>query len=144
MKDKVANITRWILYVLLFVAALVGVMFYAGALGAEKGAGANNLIVVGKIFLYLSVIVLVVAPIYTMIRNPKNLLKMVASVVALIVILGISYGIATNGLSALQLETYSITAETSRLVGMGLYATYIVLGLSIVTILYSAIVRIFK
>jgi len=144
MKDQVANITRWILYALLLVAALVGVLFYAGALGAPKGSGASNLIVVGKIFLYLAIAVLIVAPVYTMINNPKNLLKMVVSVIGLLVILAISYGVATNGLSALQLETYQITAQTSRLVGMGLYATYIVLGLSIVTILYSAIVKIFK
>lgn len=144
MKDKVAHITRWILYALLFIAAVAGVLFYTGALGAKDGLGANNLINLGKIFLYFAVIVLVVAPVYTMIKNPQNLMKMVFSVVALLVVLAISYGIASNHLTMLQLETYHITAQTSRLVGMGLYATYIVLGLSVVTILYSAIVRIFK
>lgn len=144
MKDNIANITRWILYVLLLVAALFGVLFYTGALGPLKGVGANNLIELGKIFVYIAVIVLIIAPVYTMINNPKNLLKMVVSIVALLIILAVSYGFATNGLTMLQLETYEITAQTSRLVGMGLYATYIVLGLSVVTILYTAIVKIFK
>ncbi|MBN2637995.1 MAG: hypothetical protein JXR65_02770 [Bacteroidales bacterium] len=144
MKDNIANITRWVLFGLLFIAALAGILFYSGALGSEYGSGANNFINISKIFVYFSIIVLLVAPIYTMIKNPKNLMKMVVSVVALLVILAISYGIATNQLTTLQLETYHITAETSRLVGMGLYATYFVLGLSVVAIIYSAIVKIFK
>lgn len=144
MKDQVAHITRWILYALLFIAALVGVLFYTGGLGSQTGSGASTLIIIGKIFLYLSIAVLIVAPFYTMIRNPKNLMKMVVSVVALLVILAISYGIAGNYFTALQLETLHTSAETSRLVGMGLYATYFVLGLSIVAILYSAVAKIFK
>lgn len=144
MKDNIANISRWVLYVLLFIAALAGVLFYTGSLGAEDGTGAGNLIILGKIFLYVSIIVLIVAPLYTMINNPKNLLKMVVSVVALLVILAISYGIASNHFTTLQLQTLHTTAETSRLVGMGLYATYIVFGIAIAAIIYSAIIKVFK
>jgi uncharacterized membrane protein YecN with MAPEG domain len=144
MKDKVANITRWILYALLFISALAGVLFYTGALGAEKGLGASNIIYIGNIFLYIALVVLVITPIYTMINNPKNLGKMLISIGALVIVLAVSYGIASNGLSPLQLETYKITAETSKLVGAGLYATYITLGLSVVAILYSGVMNIFK
>jgi len=35
MKDKIANITRWILYLLLALSVIPGVMFYAGMLDTE-------------------------------------------------------------------------------------------------------------
>lgn len=136
--------TRWILYALLFISALTGVLFYTGALGYQKGLGASNLIYIGNIFFYISIIVLLIAPVYTMINNPKNIGKMVASVVGLLVILAISYGLAGNTLSATYLDSVHQTAEVSRLVGMGLYTSYIALALAIVAILYSALIKIIK
>ncbi len=138
MKDKVANFTRWILYALLILSAVPGILFYLGAISTD--AFLNW----GKFLLILGVAVIIIAPLFTILVDPKNLLKMLLSVVLLIVVLGFAYGLATNQLSALQLEKYNITAETSRLVGMGLYATYISFGLSILAILYSGVVKLFK
>lgn len=138
MKDKVANFTRWILYVLLLLAAVPGILYYLGAMSTD--AFLNW----GKLLLVLGVAVLVIAPLFTLLVNPKNLVKMLLSIVLLAVVLGVSYALATNQLSALQLETYKISAETSKLVGMGLYATYISFGLSILAILYSGVVKLFK
>lgn len=144
MKDKVANITRWILYSLLFISALAGVLFYTGMLGLKDGAGASNLINLANLFVIIALVVLIVTPVYTMITNPKNLGKMLISIVGLIVVLAVSYGLSSNAFSPLYLESYKITAETSKLVGAGLYATYITLGLSVVAILYSGVMNIFK
>lgn len=150
MKDRIANMTRWILYALLFVGAVAAILFYTHALGSWGGTsggtgdGSSNLIYLGNIFFYLSVIVLIVAPVYTMINNPKNLGKMVASVVALIIVLAISYGLAGNIFSAHYLASKQISAEESRLVGAGLYAVYISLILAVISIFYSAIIKIFK
>ncbi len=138
MKDQVANTTRWVLYVLLILSALLGVLFYAH--GISTDAFLNG----GKIMLVLGVIVLIVAPTYTLIMNPKNLMKMLVSIVILAVILAVSYGFATNHMSALQLETYNISAMTSRLVGMGLIATYITFVISVLVILYSGVMKIIK
>ncbi len=138
MKDKVANITRWVLYVLLILSAIPGILFYFGIMSTDAFLGW------GKIMLFLGVAVLFLAPVYTIINNPKNLIKMLLSVVLLVIILGVSYGFATNQLTALQLETYHITALTSKLVGMGLIAVYITFGLSVIVILYSGIMKIFK
>ena len=138
MKDKVANITKWFLYALLLVGAIPGILFYAGAMGTDAFLGW------GKFMFILGVAVLVLTPIYTIVNNPKNLIKMLISIVVLAVILAVSYAFATNHMSALQLETNKISAETSRLVGMGLIATYITLVLSVIAILYSGIVKMFK
>ncbi len=138
MKDKTAVITRWVLYVLLLLAALPGIGFYSGVISTD--AFLNW----GKFMLILGVAVIILAPIYTIIVNPKNLVKMLLSIVFLVIILAVSYGMAKNQLSSLQLETYKITAETSKLVGAGLIATYITFGLSILAILYSGVMKIFK
>ncbi len=138
MKDKTAVITRWVLYALLILAAIPGIGFYSGVISTD--AFLNW----GKFMVILGVAVIVLAPIYTIIVNPKNLLKMLISIVFLVVILAVSYGLAKNQLSSLQLETYKITAETSKLVGMGLIASYITFGLSIIAILYSGVIKMFK
>ncbi len=138
MKDRVAIITRWILYVLLLLAALPGIAYYAGAISTD--AFLNW----GKFMLILGVAVIVLAPVYTIIVNPKNLVKMLISIVILAIIVAVSYGLAKNQLTPLQLETYKISAETSKLVGMGLITSYIAFGLSIIAILYSGIVKLFK
>ena len=144
MKDRIANFTRWILYGLLFISALAGVLFYTGALGYEKGLGASNIIYIGNIFFYLALVVLIAAPVYTMINNPKNVGKMVASVVLLIVVLAIAYGVAGNTMTPHELAKADISASESRLVGAGLYAVYFTLALAVISIIYSAVIKIFK
>lgn len=147
MKDRIANMTRWILYVLLFIGAIAGILFYTRALGSWGGAsggtgtGSSNLIYLGNIFFYIGIIVLIVAPVYTMINNPKNMGKMIASVVALIVVLAISYGLASSYLTA---NPHHISGGESRIIGAGLYAVYITLILAVITVLYSAVIKIFK
>jgi len=138
MKDNIANISRWVLYVLIILSAIPGILFYAKVMSTDA------FLDWGKIMLFLGVAVIILAPVYTIIMNPKNLIKMLVSIVILAVILVISYGIATNHLTPLQLETYEVTAETSKLVGMGLIATYITFGLSVIAILYSGIIKLFK
>ena len=103
MKDKIANIARWVLYSLLILSAIPGVLFYAGVMSTD--AFLNW----GKFMFLLGVAVIILAPVYTIIINPKNLIKMLASVVILAVILVASYGFATNHMTPLQLETNNIT-----------------------------------
>lgn len=138
MKDQVANVTRWILITLLTLSVLPGILYYSHAISTDF------FLDWGYVMIALAILVLIIAPIYTIFKNPQNLLKMAISLIALIIVFAISYGIASNHLSPLQLETYKITAETSKLVGMGLYAAYITIALSILAIIYSAIAKIFK
>lgn len=138
MKDRVARISRWILYVLLILSAIPGILFYTGIMSTDV------FLDWGKFMLILSAIVLLISPVYTMVNNPQNLIKMVISLAFLVVIIAVSYGLASNQLTTVQLAADNVSAETSRLVGMGLYAVYITLILSIIAILYSAVVKIFK
>ncbi len=138
MKDKISNITRWILYLLLLLSVIPGILFYTGAVDTDVFLNW------GKFMLIAGVVVILIAPVFTFLNNPQNLVKMLISIVLFAVVIGVSYVLATNQLSSLQLEEYGITPETSRLVGMGLIATYITFALAVVAILYSMVIKPFK
>ena len=138
MKDSIANITKWILYLLLALSVIPGVLFYAGMLDTEL------FINWAKILLIVAVIVMVLSPIYGFITNPQNLVKMLISIVVMVVVVGVAYVLAGNSFTDYRLEELSTTAETSKLVGMGLYATYIAFGLTVVAIFYASVIKIFK
>ena len=138
MKDKISNITRWILYLLLLLSVIPGILFYTGAVDTDVFLNW------GKFMLIVGVVIILIAPVFTFLNNPQNLVKMLISIVLFAVVIGVSYVLATNQLSSLQLEEYGITPETSRLVGMGLIATYITFALAVVAILYSMVIKPFK
>ncbi len=138
MKDSIANITKWILYLLLALSVIPGVLFYAGMLDTEL------FINWAKILLIVAVIVMVLSPIYGFITNPQNIVKMLISVVVMVVVVGVAYALAGNSFTDYRLEELSTTAETSKLVGVGLYTTYIAFGLTVVAIFYASVIKIFK
>jgi hypothetical protein len=138
MKDTIAKITKWILYVLIAIAAVAGLLFYAGLLSTELFLN------IGKLILIIGLIIMILSPIYGFITNPQNLKVLLISLVVGAVVLIISYSIAGNEYTALQLEQYNISEQTSKFVGMGLYATYIMFGLAVLAFLYSAISKAIK
>ncbi len=138
MKDSIANITRWILYLLLVLSVVPGVLFYAGMLDTEI------FINWAKILLLVAAAVMVISPIYGFIVNPQNLIKMLISIVGMVIVVGVAYTLAGNEFTAYRLEELNSTVETSKLVGMGLFTTYIAFGITVVAILYSSVVKLFK
>jgi len=61
-----------------------------------------------------------------------------------VIVIGVAYVFAGNNFSDYRLEELKTTAETSQMVGVGLYTTYIAFGLTIIAILYSSVIKIFK
>lgn len=138
MKDNIANITRWITILLLVFVTLSGVLFYINVIDAE------TFINVGKLLLILGVAVMVISPLYGFITNPQNIVKMLISVGAAVLVIVVAYSLAGNSFSEYDLEGLETTAETSKLVGMGLIATYIAFGITVLAVLYSSVVKMFK
>ncbi len=138
MKDSIANITKWILYVLMAIVALLGILFYTGYLSVDSFING------AKWLLILSVAIMIISPVYTFIVHPKNLVKLLISLGLFIVIIVIGYSMAGNTFTDLELETLKTNADTSKLVGMGLYVTYIAFGLAILSAIYASIVKVFK
>ncbi|MCF6170238.1 MAG: hypothetical protein L3J66_04575 [Bacteroidales bacterium] len=138
MKDKIANITRWILYLLLAFVALSGLLFYFKVIDSE------TFINLGKLLLVVGVAVMVISPVYGFITNPQNIIQLLISIGVAVVVVVIAYSLAENYYSDYQLEDLEITADTSKLVGVGLYTTYIAFGLTVLSVLYSSVVKMFK
>lgn len=153
MKDSIANITRWILYLLLALSVILGAVFYIfydfNRSLAELLADMDNQYFAmvsnwAVILLGLIVVITIASPIYGFIINPRNIITMLISIVALVVIVGTAYMLAGNEFTEYRLEKLETTAYTSKLVGMGLYATYIAFGLTVVSILYASVIKLFK
>lgn len=135
MKDNIAKITKWILYALIAVATISGFLFYTDMFSTDLFLNLGIFItIVGLLIMFIS-------PIYGFVTNPQNLKALLISLGVGVVIIIISYALAGNEYSKLQLEQYGITAQTSKLVGMGLIATYIMFGLAVLAFIYSAITK---
>jgi len=91
-----------------------------------------------------SVAIMVISPIYGFITNPINLLQLLISLALFVVVIIVGYSLAGNEFSDLRLEELNTTAETSKLVGMGLYVTYIAFGLALLAAIYASIIKAFK
>jgi hypothetical protein len=138
MVDKIHNITKWILILLLLFAAIATITFYTGVLSED------TLINMGIGLVVATAAITILGALFNIVAQPKSAIKMGISLVVFVVVFGVAYSLAGNHLTPLQLEEYHITEETSKLVGMGLYGTYIFFGLAVLAILYSAVVKAFK
>ncbi len=138
MIDKIHKITQWVLVALLGIGAIAGIAFYFDALSAE------TLINLGIALIVVAVVVTIIGAFFNMASNPKSAAMMGVSLVLFIIVFGVAYAIAGNQFSPLRLEELNTNAQTSKLVGMGLYATYISFGIAVLVILYSSVVKAFK
>jgi hypothetical protein len=138
MKDSIANITKWILFLLLALVFVSGLLFYLDILTADLFINWS------KLLLIVGVAIMVISPIYGFILHPKNAVKLLISLALFVVVIIIGYSLAGNEFSELRLEELKATAETSKLVGMGLYVTYIAFGLAILAAIYTSIIKVFK
>jgi len=138
MKDKIANITRWILIVLLAVSVIPGVMFYLGSLETEIFLN------IAKLLLLLAAAIMVISPVYGIITNPQNIVKLLISVALIVVVVIAGYALAGDSVSEVQSVKFGLTQTSSKMVGTGLYVTYIAFGLTVLSLLYSSVIKIFK
>lgn len=138
MKDSIANITKWILYLLVALVFISGLLFYTSSISTEL------FIDWAILLLILGVIIMIISPIYGYISHPKNVVKLLISIGLFVVILIIGYSLAGNKFTTLRLDELKVTAETSKLVGMGLIVTYIALALAFLAVIYASIVKAFN
>ena len=138
MKDSIANLTKWILYLLLAFVTIAGLLFYLKVLSVD------SFINLSKLLLIISVAIMVISPIYGFINHPKNMVKLLISLALFVVIIIVGYSLAGNEFTELRLEELKTTAETSKLVGMGLIVTYIAFVLTILAAIYASIIKAFK
>ncbi|MCB9186982.1 MAG: hypothetical protein H6601_09575 [Flavobacteriales bacterium] len=101
---------------------------------------ANYGIIICYILLAVAVLSAVVFPIIQLAQNPKNAKGALMGIGALIVVVGISYVLASDN----NPSNMEITPEAAKQVGTGLYAFYILAAVAIVALVYSEVAKLFK
>lgn len=96
---------------------------------------------------YLLVIVAalgaIVLPLINALSNPKSLLKSVLGVVVIGVIYLIGWGVSGDEVTAKYIE-FDITSTSSQVIGGVLITTYLLMGIAVISIVYSEISKIIR
>ncbi len=127
---------------LIFIALAVILQIVILVKGEDGLVGSSildNYILLGYAAIGLTAFFAVIFPIISMIQNPKNSLKILGSIVVLVIIGFICYSVAENTLGIEQLEQLKTTAEISKMVGALLYFTYIVGGITVLSVIFSSV-----
>lgn len=138
MSDKLSKIVQWFLYLMLGVSALLGVLFYLSIVSVDL------ILTWGYFLLGLTILATLLAAFSNILLKPKGSLKILAILAVMVVVAIVSYALSSNEFTAAQLEKLQITATTSKLVGAGLLFTYFLAIVAILSIVFSAVSRIFK
>lgn len=127
---------------LIFIALAVILQIVILVKGEDGLVGSSildNYILLGYAAIGITAFFAFLFPVIFMIQNPKNSLKILGSIVVLVIIGFICYSVAENTLGIEQLEQLKTTAEISKMVGALLYFTYIVGGITVLSVIFSSV-----
>ncbi|PCH97056.1 MAG: hypothetical protein COB85_03025 [Bacteroidetes bacterium] len=137
MKDSIAKPLSILLYALMGISVLLIVVFVAGWID-------HGILLVWTYFLVgIASIASIVFPIIYVVQNPKGAKDMLISVGGIAVIFGISYGLASGELTDVFIRE-GVDEGISRLVGMGIIGSYLLLAGAVGAIIFSSISKMIK
>ena len=152
MSGTLTKILNVLLLVLLALAVLFGIMFYAGGItpetiGAkyEEPVYTQLLMSWGYILLFAAIALTVVFAVISMIVNPKGAFRTLIGLVFLGIIAAIAYGLAGDEILEFPNSvSFDITNKLSKNVGAGLIGTYILAFVTTIGIFATEIIARFK
>ena len=137
MKDALSKKLGYVLWGLLGGSVLFTIMFYLQWVSVDFMLNwTYGLFVVAAI-------TAIVFPIIILAQDPKKAKGALVSLVGLLIVLGIGYVLATDAVP-FSYEKYGVDAITSKLVGMGIIATYTLMIVSTIGIFFFGIMNAFK
>jgi hypothetical protein len=100
----------------------------------------------GYILFLIAIITTIVFPILFMFRHPANLLRSLIILVVIGIIAGLAYSVASDATMDIPGFTGTVNSnpQALRIIDTGLIFMYLVLGISLLSILLSEIVNYFK
>ncbi|MFC2104211.1 hypothetical protein ACFLS4_02515 [Bacteroidota bacterium] len=141
------KILRIVLIVLFSISALLTLLFYAGGEEISGQPRFTNIYLIWAVALTgLAVGLTVIFPVIQMITNPKNAKKGLMGVIALLVVLAVSYVFSSGELLGIKnpdLVQYDVPS-TLKYAGMMLNSIYILAIIAIVSMVYSEVSKVFK
>ncbi|RIH66737.1 hypothetical protein D1164_03830 [Mariniphaga sediminis] len=151
--EKVGKIVTILLWVLLIVSAVLIVSMMVNISENEMdptmGSWINSNLVWAYILLVVGAGIAVLASLFHMFTDIKAAKKGLLSIAFLGVVALLSYLLASDAIPQFVgvqkfINDGTLTQQVAKLVDAGLYATYILLGLAVLSIAYSSLTRLFK
>lgn len=162
MDQKLKTILNVLLGAIIAISVVFALVFLFGASGVDPDSEWSDQIqILGwrlDAFLNWAVILTVIAaiaaiifPLINMVTNPQGSKKSLLSILGILVVFALAYVIASDVIPQFpgadkffSEEATSNPHQLSKYVGTGLYAMYILGGLSIIAIVYHEIAKFFK
>ena len=147
--NKIVNlIFKVISWILMALAAIfIVLVWYHGDEAIEQSLQAQVLdpfMITAYVALGLAIATAIIFSIISVAMNPKNIVK-IAIILAGLVLLGVvTYNMAGNAFTDVELQKLDTTELVSKQVGAALYYTYIIGGLAILATIYASIAGLFK
>lgn len=152
MNNKIFKYIKYLSYVLLLLGVAVFIYFaIASALYPEPATefpvgtvgnamGVNVMLIYTYVVFAVALLLSIVFPIAQIVSNPKGAMRTLIGLIAMIVIFGISYLLASDAPVPNPAENGFFTNPALlKLTDVGLYATYGILAISFVVILWGEI-----
>ena len=129
-------------YLFIIVSVLVVVLAFAlSPAGADPDV--DMMLRWTYILLGLAVGAAVLAPLFSIARNPKSAVRSLLGLVLVVIIVAISYSLSSDEPVQAATKVYDNATEL-RLSDTGLFTTYVAFALAIVTIVVTEIINVFK
>jgi hypothetical protein len=139
--DKITlNIFKVISLILIALAIIFQAMvLYQGDDAAAASSLIDNYITTSFVALIIAVLLAIIFPIIFIGQNPKNAIKIAIVLVGFVIVGFICYSIAGNSFNNVRLEELKTTASISKAVGAGLYFTYFVGSVAVLSVIFSGL-----
>jgi hypothetical protein len=152
MSRNLAKIVTYVLYALMIVSVVLAVLFYFGkVVPGTEGTNMHEPVITKTILLWagflagITALLSLVFPVINIVTNPKAIKSTLITLVGVTILIFIAWMLASDAvLDMPQYEGKDNVPKILKLAGTGLYLTYILAGLAILSILYSEIIKYFK
>jgi hypothetical protein len=144
MPDKLAKISNILLWVMMSVSAVFIVMLFID--GSDSWIS-NSLIYTYILAIFATLVALgfgIHSIVMKFLINPKNAIINIAPVIGLIIIVIVAYNFSSGSAMKIPNYTEEISASTIKWTGTGLYVTYTLLILAVVSIIFVEISKFLK
>jgi len=149
MDKKFIRIASIISVVLLAIGVIFTLLTALYGKDFETNAGVRDRLLnpffgITLAILILTALAAILFPFFAMIKQPKQLIRVLLVIVGVVVVALISYAIAGNELSPERLQKLNTTAHVSKTVGAGLLFTYIIIAVTFGALIVTSVLNMFR
>jgi hypothetical protein len=146
---KLSKILNYVLYLLLALALVFAAIFYFGEWDLEHPYPhplfTDTFLNLAKVFVIITAGVTLVFEVINIVTQPKNAVRTLISIVIVVVLVLIAYGMAD--VTPMKLPGYQGADNVPSMLSLAgtiLYTMYFLIGGAVVAILYTELSRMFK